>query len=208
MATRLETKKVRRSMKKAGRDESLEILTAAAYKYAMTKGLRRRMEGATWPDNEEKYKRRKGGKEPWVNTGRTLKALTNNAPQGIGTWQGIKIAINWKRALAYMHPYTFTNRQGRKIPAKRARQVFNTLKYGSSTQKIARYAQKKGVSLSEALSGSYGPSRRQRSAASRGKLGVPPRPLFSWDRSWDARMTEDVEEAIQRILRGVGFLVK
>lgn len=215
MASKVKTGKVRKGFKKLEKDPAIAELAVAVYQKPLQSGLRHRLEGVTWAPNSPEWLARKKGKgwgqKPWVRTGKTLKALTNNAPMKLGTKKGIKVGVDWRKSWAFAVPRTFTEGDGKtRISAKRQDQVAMTLKRGGVIAKLKAAADKRGGRLMDYLelaSGLVATDRRVR-MVERGKTGIPPRPLFSWVREWYPDVERDIEKTAKRLMREAGFKVK
>ena len=217
MASRIDTTRVQKAFRRAAKDPALAAIAVAVYQKPLRDGLQARLLHRSWPPNSPEWlaaKRRKGwGQQPWVRTGRTLQAITNNPPEKLGTRKGIKVGVNWRNAVAFLLPRTFTDAKGKRLPAKAQEMVFNTHRYGGAVSKIrsgwrAMLGRGGRESFRDYLFGTYGPKNRAQAAALSGHDGIPPRPLFAWAKEWSPDMTEDVEQAVQRILAKEGFLVR
>lgn len=208
MASQIVTTRVRAAFKKVEKDPALAEIAVAVYQKALRDGLRKRVESGNFAPNSPAWKKRKKGKGPWVRTGATLKAITNNAPTKLGTKKGVKVGVNFRSAMAFAQPRSFTDGKGKRLPVALQEKVFNALKYGSVVTKIRSAFEKKGGgSLEDYVSGVTGLKKSDRERVVAGKGKMPGRPLFAWDTNWDAQMEKDIDAAIGRVLGKAGFEV-
>jgi hypothetical protein len=216
MASRIDTSKVTKGFRRAARNESVAQLAVAVMQKPWSDGLAAefaRRQGGMWKPNAPKWRYRKlgvygGSGLPLERTGALRRAMTNNAPSKLGSKGGVKLGVNWRNSIAYSHPITFTDHKGKKLPPKGQRGVLRLLRRGSATANIRAHAEKKGMTLRDALSASYGPSSTQRERALGGSLGTPARPFLYWEDAWNPEVEKDLDKAIGKIFEEQGFLVR
>lgn len=204
MASKIDTSRVVRGFKRLEKDPVLAEIAVAAYQKPLRDGLVGRLNNANWPQNSREWaarKRKKGwGGKPWVRTGKTLRAISNNAPSKLGAKRGMKVGVNWRSARAFAVPRVFTDGRGARLPGERQELVFNTLKRGSAMAKLKKNASKRGRSLKDVLSEALGPKKNA--------MTIPARPLFAWSRDWEPEMVRDIDEAVKRVFKREGFTVR
>ncbi|MBI1291198.1 hypothetical protein GC173_08125 [bacterium] len=204
--TRVDTAKVEAALVRAGKDPAIAALAVAAFQYALTKGLREHFEAqqGKWARNSEEYlawKRKRGyGQRAWEMTGKTLKAITNNAPEKLGTKKGMKVGVNWKNLWAYASPRAFVGKDGKKLPAERQDMIYHTLRNGSGRARLAEYARKKNKTVGEVIASVFAPKKAAKA--------VPPRPFLSWTPEMKQRLVDDLEKAIVEVLNREGLDTK
>lgn len=184
------------------RKSAMELLTVAAFREALTSGLRARLEArrASWPANSEEYlawKKRKGmGQTTWAMTGATERAITGNAMERLGKKNGMKLGLNRASGVAFIQARSFVDAAGKKLPAARAFEVSRALNKGSVIAKAKGYAAASGRDVRE-VGREFGLTMSDRE--------IPARPLFGWEPGWMEAMEEDLDAAVVAILRREGI---
>ena len=206
MASKLDTTKVQRAFERAAQDEAAKRIGAAALRKPFTDGLKNIVQGADFPPNSLRWlarKQQKGwGDKPWIRTGKTLEALSNNPPtEALKTQGGVKFGFNRRKGQAFGIPRSLTGHNDRKrLKAKRQGKVLRTLQQGSRLHRLREGAAKAGQSIGKYVESIPG-------ASATGML-LPPRPLMRWERSWMKEIERDVEQAIRENLKKEGFRVR
>lgn len=206
MASTITTTRSKRAFKKLEKDPVLADLAVAGFKYPVTKGLRLELEKrqGTWAPNAPEYaerKRQQGhGAQPWVRTGRTLKAITANVFKTLGTKKGLKLGMNWRNLRAFASPRTFTDSKGAKLPPEKQSLVFNTLRKGTARFKLGKTAIRLGATVDSVIEGIIG--------FGGGNRTVPGRPLFEWVVTWIPEVKREMEAAIAIAAKKAGFDAK
>lgn len=206
MASTIDTTKAQRALERAAQDEATRRIGAAAFRKPFTDGLRNIVQSANFPPNSPRWlakKQAKGwGNKPWLRTGKTLDAISDNPPVDRLKTQGrVRFGLNRKAAMAFAQPRAFTDGRGRRfLRADDQEKVLNVHQRGSEMQRMREGAAKKGVSVAEYLEdASLG--------SATGKI-VPARPLMRWVSEWFKAIERDVEKAIATNLKKEGFIVR
>lgn len=183
MTAIIDTKNVTKGFIAAAKDPQIQALALAAFRHALDSGLKENHSKGqgTWKEHSEEYqeeKRRRGfSTEKWVMTGKTLRAISGNAPTKFGTKKGLKFGINKRNLIAFAQPRAFVNpRTKKKLKSKDQEKVLTVLTRGSKAMRTG------------------GGGKR-----------IAARPLVVWNDSWRKVMTRDVERAAARILKEGGF---
>jgi len=215
-AAYIEKRKAEKALRESAEGKSLVLIAAALYRAALSDGIvnyHRQMQ-AQWKALNPAYLARKQRMKLktriWERTGATLKALAENAPDDAGKVPRPRVlrwGVNHRRGLAFAQPRAFTTEGvgGSFKPLTNARRqvaILNVLRYGGAISKLESSWKRNGTgSFRDYLSASYGPTRRARSAALRGRMGTPARPLMVWTPEILARAEQDVARAMERVVQ-------
>lgn len=201
MRVTVETRGVERGFKRAGADPQVKRLAAAVFRYPLTRGLAQYFGAAQshWPPNSPEWAQRKGtGKRVWENSGRTLRALSNNPPSPkLGTRRGLRTGVNPRSLSAFAYPTTFRDSKGKRLDQKRQAEVYQALRAGSGKGRLKAFAKKKARSFEDVLKEVGGLKKRA--------PDIPGRPWVFWQTSWIDDVVRDLEETATAIIIAEGF---
>lgn len=190
----IQNAKLLKAFKLSAEGQSFVAVAAAFFKHALTTGLATELakKRSQWKPLSARYaawKRRHGyGEGAWEMTGGTLKAITNNPPERVGTKRRLQFGINFYKNFAFIRPRAFKKqRSGSWVELSNGvfvTKVLAVLKYGNRVAKVASY---------EAKTGKDAGIKRGRTEGH-----LPPRNLFDWVTSWYEAVERDVEIAMAK----------